>query len=384
MRRPIDILVDATPLESEHRTRGVGTYVRELTRPLAELAPERVRYLGSRVGCEHVPSTLSPYMVWGWRGHRPAQGYWLYNEWFLRTSLARSRPRLFHATDFNGLISVRGIRTVATLHDIMPMAHPREVNLSQMASQWRWKIYYQRKLPQADHVIVLSPTVRDQAVVTLGLSSDRVTVIPPGVDPRMSPDAAGQGAFANLGPYLLFVGNGQPNKNLSRVLSVWATLAPKHPGLTLCIAGPWFDEALVHWKRHAAAIGADSSVRWLGYVPANQLPSLYANAVALVFPSLDEGFGFPIVEAMASGTAVVTSRRPPMSTIAGDAAMLVDPESEASLIHGILAVVNRPAWRRELVERGMSRAAAFSWQRTAERTLALYDQVLASPLSRVG
>lgn len=384
MTPPIEILVDATPLESEHRTRGVGTYVRDLTRGLADLAPERVRYLGSRLGRQHVPAALSPYMVWGWRGHRPAQGYWLYNEWFLRASLARSRPRLFHATDFNGLVCQSGIRTVATLHDLMPTAAPPEVNLSQWASQWRWSVYYRRKLPHADHVIVLSPTVRNQAVKALGLDPDRVTVIPPGVDLRMSPAVAGQGAFANLGPYLLFVGNGQPNKNLTRVLGVWAAVAPKRPELTLCIAGPWSAEALARWQLRGQMLGMGRRIRWLGHVPDDQMPSLYANAHMLVFPSLDEGFGFPIVEAMASGTPVVTSRRPPMSTIAADAAVLVDPESEISLLHGILAVASSSARRRELIQRGLRRAAAFSWQRTAERTLALYDQVLASPPPRAG
>ncbi len=372
-----DILIDATPLQSEHRLRGVGTYTRELTRALVALAPDRITCLASTVGRQWLPDEVAAHATFGWRAHRPAQAYWLYNEFFLHTALRRGHPRVFHAPDFNGVAIHPDTATVVTLHDVMPLDEPPGQGLSARLSQWRWQVYYRHRLPRAHHVITLSEAVRDAAVARLGLPADRVTVVPPGVGARFSPAEQGRGRFAVHRPYLLFVGGGAPNKNLDRVLAAVARLDRRQPW-SLVVAGAWRPGRLEAAQAHARVLGLADRVEFLGPVPDADLPGLYANAMMLVFPSLDEGFGLPPLEAMASGVAVVTSHRPPLSTVGQGAALLVDPESVDELARALARLCRNPGWRRELGRRGPAHVRPFSWAQAARDTLAIYDRAGSS------
>lgn len=376
--RRCDILVDVTPLQSDHRLRGVGTYTRELTRALLAADPERITCLASTVGRQWVPPDIAAHTVFGWRAHRPAQAYWLYNEPFLRAALARLRPRVFHAPDFNGLVAAPGTGTVATLHDLMPLDDPPGKGGSARASYWRWQVYYHRKLPQAHHVIAVSSAVAEDAQRRLAFPSERITVIPPGVSGRFSPGERGRGAFAARPPYWLFVGAEAPNKNLPRVLAALAQLDRAEPW-SLIVAGAWRPGHLAPWRQRAAALGIAHRIHWAGHVPDDDLPSLYANALGLLFPSLDEGFGLPAIEGMASGIPVITSNRPPLSDVAGTAGVLVDPLSADALARALSDLLDRPRWRAELGRRGTAQALPYTWAAAARRTLAVYDQGMSGP-----
>jgi glycosyltransferase involved in cell wall biosynthesis len=379
MPSPVGVLMDATPLQSEHRLRGVGTYVRHLAAELVAIAPERVAFLASRSGRELLHPDLQARAVFGIRGHRPAQVYWMYNEYFLRWALSRTRPAVFHATDFNGLVRLPGVATVATLHDLIQIDAPIRPGLSNTASRWRWDVYYRRKLPQADRIIAVSERVKAEAVTRLGLPPDRIHVVPPGANPALSPVHRGRGAFATSSPYLLFMGGPDPNKNFGRVLEAVGVLSGRGLGVRLLVASAWPPAARSHWEARARAAGLAKAVRWLGHVPPDDLASLYANATALVFPSLDEGFGSPVVEAMASGIPVVTSRHSPMADSAGDAALLVDPHRVRELADAMATVWTRGDRWRQLAAAGTARAPLFTWARAARATLAVYDAALGQP-----
>ncbi len=371
-----DVLVDVTPLQSDHRLRGVGTYARELTRALLDEAPDRVTCLASVAGRQWLPPDLAAHSVFGLRAHRPAQVYWLYNELFLRAALARFRPEVFHGPDFNGIAFAAGTRTVATLHDLMPLDEPLGRGWSARASHWRWQVYYRQKLPRVHHVIALSDAVAEAAQIRLGLPPDRVTVIPPGVSSRFSPGERGRGRFAGRTPYWLFLGAEAPNKNLPRVLAALARLDRTRPW-SLVAAGAWQPGHLAPWRRRAAALGLADRIDWVGPVPDEDLSSLYANALGLVCPSLDEGFGLPAIEAMASGIPAVISNRPPLSAVGGSAAALVDPLSVDELARTLSALLEQPRLRADLGRRGLAQAQSYSWSRAARATLAVYDRVAA-------
>lgn len=380
MPRPL-ALVDATPMQSEHRLRGVGTYTRHLCEALARLAPDEVRFVAEARGLDLLPPAVRARAVTGFRPHQPAQLYWLANEWFLRRAAARVRPLVFHATDFNGVIRPAGGRLVATLYDLTwYKQRPQAAGLSARLSDLRWQVYYGQKLPSAHHLVAISESARQDAIGLLGIPAVGITTVPLGVDAARFQPGRGQGAYAGTSPYLLFVGSAEPQKNLARVLRAFAAVATTLHPTRLCIAGPWPTEAADALCAQSRALGIEPQVQVLGFVPAPDLASLYANALALVFPSLEEGFGLPVVEAMSCGTPVLTSDRGALAETSGGAALAVDPTDEAALAAAMARIATDDPLRESLAKSGQVRAKAFQWDTLAARTLNIYRQCAAGGL----
>ncbi len=370
------ILVDVTPLQSEHRFRGVGLYTRQLVAGLIARMPE-VQFAASRWGREQLPELIVPHTVWGYRGHRPAQVYWMYNEWFLREIIARTRPRLFHATDFNGTIRPAKIPTVATLYDLTALKQGlKHHGLSQRLSDLRWTVYYRHKLPRVDHLIAISHGVKIDAVNLLGIPPEQITVIPLGVDVQSLRPAVGAGPYNDHPPYFLFVGGADPNKNLPRILQAFSHITDRYPEIFFYFAGNWRTPDIQWLARSTTDIGISARVRHLGFVPQDDLASLYANAISFVFPSLEEGFGLPVLEAMACGCPVITSNRSVLAEVAGSAARLVDPENVDALVQALEDMLSSAITRQGYSAKGLQRVKEFTWDKMVERTIAVYQDVL--------
>ena len=179
--------------------------------------------------------------------------------------------------------------------------------------------------------------------------------------------------FGVSGPYVLHVGTIEPRKNLERLVTAMAHLAQRGtPHILVCAGAPGWGAAALH--RHLEATGTGDRVRLLGAVPDAVLPALYAAADALAFPSLYEGFGLPLLEAMACGTPVVTSNVAAMPEIAGEAAVYVDPRDPEAIAAGLDRVLHDTGMRAALIDRGLARARSFTWERCARETLAVYDE----------
>jgi glycosyltransferase involved in cell wall biosynthesis len=178
--------------------------------------------------------------------------------------------------------------------------------------------------------------------------------------------------------FFLFVGNRQPRKNVPRLVRAFCRARAEH-GLpqVLVLVGQvgWLAEEAEREIERASRAG---DVRVLGYVPDGDLPPLFAAAQAFLFPTLYEGFGLPVVEAMAVGTPVLTSSTSALAEVAGDAALLVDPEDEQQIAEGIVRLAGEEALRETLRERGLKRAASFNWRRTAELTREAYQRAVQS------
>ncbi len=373
------IAIDATPLQSEHRFRGVGTYTRQLVEHLAAKIPDQVTFIATKNGMDLLPDAVRQHALTGWRGHRPAQVYWLYNEVFLRQMLRSIKPTLFHATDFNGTVRLPRIPTVATLHDLTNIRTAAATSgLSTRLSDWRWQVYYQRKLPHVDHLIAVSQFVKNDAVSLLNLDPDRISVVPHGIDPSIFYPARGQGKFAHRPPYILFVGSRDPNKNLEGVLQAFALVAEQTPEIRLAIAGRWNSDD-IRWLKQRVAQDSRlaSRVEHLGFVANEDMASLYSNAEVFLFLSLAEGFGFPVIEAMACGTPVVASNRGAIPEIAGDAALLVDPSEHPSMAKAIMTVLAASEVKTEYGNLGVTRAKLYQWETVADQTLAIYETIRA-------
>jgi glycosyltransferase involved in cell wall biosynthesis len=256
---------------------------------------------------------------------------------------------VLHCPTFRGPFS-SDVPLVVTVLDVGVLRHP------ELFSRWNRtysRIAVPRVLRAARRLIAISEFTKSEVVALVGIDPDRIDVI--GVPPRDSISADGTAAE---GEYVLAVGTLEPRKNLAH-----AAAAAQRAGVELRVAGArgWGDVTM-------------NGIRWLGEVDDDELARLYRGARALVYPSLYEGFGIPILEAMQAGTPVVTSRGGATEEVAGGAAVLVDPDDASSIAEGLAEADRR---RDELRALGFARARAFSWSDVAERTLGVYEAARA-------
>jgi glycosyltransferase involved in cell wall biosynthesis len=229
-----------------------------------------------------------------------------------------------------------------------------------------------RAARRAARVLTVSQATAADLTARLGVPAERIVTIWNGVDERFRApldEAARDARLAGLGlspGYFLFVGNPKPHKNLDRLLAAFAGVAT--PGARLVVVGG---------ESPGAGALRDPRVVAVGRVDAELLPALYRGALALVFPSLYEGFGLPVAEAMACGTPVVASTTPAVAEVGGDAALLVDPLDVAAWTAALQRLAAEPQLRARLSEAGRRRSESFSWSDCARRTLAVYREVLA-------
>ena len=263
--------------------------------------------------------------------------------------------------------------SVVTIHDLgylhEPAAHTRRQRVM-LDQTTRWNARVSAK------VIAISAQTRDDLISHYRVDPSKIEVIHHGVSHDRFKPRSSESIERTLRkytidrPYLLFVSTVQPRKNLDRLLDAFERL--DLPGLTLAIAGKsgWMSEPVETRIRKQTGVG---SVVRLGHIADDDLPALYAGADAFVLPSLFEGFGMGIIEAMACGTPVVTSNAGSMAEVAGPAAILVDPESVQSIADGIRQA-REPDCASRLRAAGLAHAASFSWARAAERTLEVINE----------
>ena len=242
---------------------------------------------------------------------------------------------------------------VLTLHDLSPLEHPEWFKPAFAA--W-YRLFLPALIGRVKRVLTTSEYTRQKLLRRFALPAERVACVPAGVDRDRFHPVAGPKEH-----YLLFVGTREPRKNLGGLLRAWKSVQDKFPGYQLVVAGgsgSVFREQ--QFPEHP------ERVRFPGYVPESELPSLMARAALLILPSHEEGFGLPVLEAMACGTPVLASRAGALPEVAGDAALLFDPAETCALAAALEHCLGDPALLGSLREKGLERAAQFSWQRSAE------------------
>lgn len=314
---------------------GIGTYIRGLLRGLQELggddeyivlAPENAREL---IPFEHVVTDAPKYSL------REIVA--------IGAAVRRLGADVFHAPHY--VIPMTSTPTVVTIHDLIHL-HLR--NPVKRAYAWTM---LRRAAKQT--VVTVTHAMKQEIETVLGARD--VIVTPNGVDSRFTPE----GRRAR-GEYFLFVGNDKPHKNVAALVAAHER-AKLRAGLVL--AGAPFSE-----YRTRATLA--------GFVDDDELAALYRGAIALVVPSIEEGFGLPAVEAMACGTAVITSNAPALVEITGDAALHVDARDVVAIADAMIRLANDEALRRELASRGLARAQHFTWRMCAEKTREAYERAL--------
>jgi len=249
-------------------------------------------------------------------------------------------------------------RFVVTIHDLIPLRFPGSRSLV-----WLHQYYVPRVLAAAEHVICNSQATADDLMQFYGLSAKKISPILLAHDTQH---------FRPLGlgrkNYFLLLGRQAPYKNGAIALQAFAQM-PNYQSYELWFAGPADPRYTPALRKQAQDLGIASQVKFLNYVAYEALPALLNQALALIFPSLWEGFGLPVLEAMACGTPVIASDVSSIPEVAGDAALMVNPTDAEAIAHHMSALTRNTSLRQQLSQAGLQRASEFSWERTGRPTV---------------
>ena len=351
------ICIDGTPLSVA--TGGIRRYTEELALALAaEFPGDEVHLLSDQRFACPANQTANLHAHSGPVKGRLRRRWWSLG---LPAALHRCRADLFHGTDF--AVPYLGLRpAVMTLHDLSPWRDPA---WHSGAGLVRRRTPLLLRLGSAAMIITPTEAVRREAIDHFRLHPSRVVAVPEAASPVFRP---AHSTFPTTdAPYVLYAGTLEPRKNIRTVVDAWRAARRRLP-LRLVLAGRRRDGLPVP--------RSEPGIEYTGPVTDEQLASLYANAAAVVYPSLYEGFGLPLLEAMQSGAAVIASRDPALVEVSGDAALHLDARDVQAWGEAIAAVASDGPLAAGLRERGLRRAAEFSWRRTARRTRAVYEEAI--------
>ena len=283
-------------------------------------------------------------------------------------------PQLYRQLQSNLLFSpvpeapiYNNCRYIITVHDLIPLRFPR--SFSPLTNYYRF--YLPFVLRQAQHIICDSLATASDIREFFEISPNKITPIPLAYNSNHFCPPPEQ----SKGNYFLYLGRYDPYKNLQRLLDAFAKL-PHYQDYELRLLGPSDSRYTPHLKHQAKELNISNQVKFLNYLPYNELPSILAGAIALVLPSLWEGFGLPVLEAMACGTPVITSNLSSLPEVAGDAALLIDPYRIEEITAAIKTVATDEEVRSQLSKLGLERVKQFSWQKTGQATIEVIERFL--------
>ncbi len=360
-----------------HGVDGIGSYTLELMKRLKD--KDEVHLTPMSFGYTLPPINGVSYNILQC-GHFPSSAVFsaLTGLSFSKTHKLSRKIDLMHSTD-HLIPKLRKVPVVATIMDAIPLSHPEWVKLNYRVMK---NVLWKRSAQWADHVITISEYSKQEIISHFDLSAEKISVIPLGVDERWFHPVGGDVFEKTLRFYglpkrfFLFVGTLQPRKNIARVIDAHRSLpcyiSNEIPLVIVGRAGWQCDEIV-------ASLSSGSygkSIVWLKHLPDSDLLTIVKAATALVFPSLSEGFGLPVLEAFAAGTAVITSNCTSLPEVAGDAALLVDPFDTVSIAEAMLSLVEQSGLADVLIKKGNMRAKLYSWDSTVSTTLGVYKHVL--------
>ena len=355
------VIIDATPLQNEHRRRGIGRYVASIVDALVAAQVSGwglLAYPSPRLGTSTFRiATPTPRRL-------EFHGGWLANEIVIPIVLRRGRARSFHATDPRAVPDPRLVREIVTVYDLTPLRDPT-VRRAMWPDQ---RLGFRRMLAnvrRAPVIVAISSTVRADLIEHLGIDPSRIHVVYPAVD--VDRWSAGEALVHRSG--LLFVGAPDPHKNFDFVLRALALIrSAGRPALT--VVGPWDAASIGRAAAVAESLGLPTP-RFEPMIADARLAELYRASAALVMPSRREGFGLPVVEAMAAGCAVIAADIPSLAEVAGSAGLLL-PLDASRWAEAISSVTGDEVTCSNLAQAGRQRASEFSPARTVEQLRSAY------------
>jgi glycosyltransferase involved in cell wall biosynthesis len=362
---------------------GIGTYIRNLLRQLARMDHDTEYILLCGEADLGVAAQLGP----NFRAVlEPSPNYSIREQIHVPWVLRRERPDLFHAPHYV-LPAAVGCDSVVTIHDCIHLMFPQYLPSRAAYAYARAQMW--AAVHRSNCILTVSDASKRDILHLFNVPADKIVVVYNAIDSHFSMTPSEE-AIARVREryqldhrFVLYVGNIKPHKNLVRLIEAFDELRTGDlEDLKLLIIGdeisklPALRRAVHRHKLH-------KHVRFLGYLHGDQLAVLYRLASVFVFPSLYEGFGLPPLEAMASGTPVVTSNVSSLPEVVGDAAELVDPHDVGSIVDGLRRVLTDPARAAEMRRKGLERAREYSWERSVAKTLEVYRRIGAQVLSAV-
>jgi glycosyltransferase involved in cell wall biosynthesis len=370
------MLVGVNCLVVEGESAGVASYTMSLVEGLSAVDYENEYLLfgtEGRLGKVVRPGVTleEPFLPAGSRLQR------LIWEHFVLARRARARGvKVLHLPDHTYPALAARCPVVLTVHDLAFLKHPETFGRGRRMYK---AALIRRSVRKAARIICDSDSTRRDLIELLGVSPSKIHRILLAAHPRYLREVSAAERERVLDRhalpprFLLYVGTLEPRKNIGRLIDAYAALVRTvRPVVPLVIVGRpgWGGEALV---RRVESLGLDEHVRFAGHVPVDDLPAIYQAAELLIYPSIYEGFGLPVVEAMASGTPVITSNRASLPEVAGDAAALVDPLSVDEIADAMAGLLSDRSLNAEFRVKGRARARLFSWERTARETAQAYQ-----------
>jgi glycosyltransferase involved in cell wall biosynthesis len=370
----VRIAIDARKL----RDFGIGTYVRNLLRHLARLD----RTTEYTVLCREIDSPFVETLGANFRTTpESSPAYSIREQLTVPLDLRRARVDLFHAPHYV-LPPLTPCKSVVTIHDCIHLRFPQYLPSRIGYAYARTSLWV--AIRRSSRILTVSEASKRDILQYFRVAEKKIDVIHNAIDERFHEPPPEEEVervrqrYQLDGPFVLYAGNIKPHKNLERLIEAFHTLR-KHgfEEVKLLIIG---DEVSKYatLRRAVHRHKLHKHVRFFGFVPDQTLAVLYRLAGVFVFPSLYEGFGLPPLEAMASGTPVITSNVSSLPEVVGDAALLIDPYDPDALADAMRRVLTDSALREDLRQRGFARAREFSWERSVRRVREIYDEVLAN------
>lgn len=356
---------------------GIGRYGSNLVEAMQSQLGEWGRlYILVNSQCSSLKDTSSSGNYGSETIRIPAAPFSLSQQWVVPRVLNRENADLYHSLYYIMPYCSR-VPTVLTVYDLIPSLFPDYFSfktrlLYRLCSYWAVK--------KSRHIIAISRSTKNDLATRYRISPEKITVIHLAADhsfyPRGKSEIERTLQVLGLPPrYILYVGSNKPHKNLKRLLKAWEKLSSAKPALV--IAGLW-DPRFQEIRRYVESKRLQNSVYFAGQVDDKLLPALYSGAATFVFATEYEGFGLPLLEAMACGTPVITSNVSSMPEIAGDAALLVNPLNIDELSSALRVVLEDEEFRSKYQALGVKRASYFSWEKCASQTIDVYKKIIGN------
>ncbi len=362
---------------------GVGVYLRNLLVHLAQIDHENEYFLFSASLRDRFPPEKLPhFQKYYWRDLkipvRCLNFFWYQLCWPPLEAFFRQGLDLTHSPT-PLLLPSRG-KMVVTVHDLFALDFP---SMAEAEASWAFPRHASRSLARADGIITFSNFMKADILRRFpSIEAAKVRVIPHGLESYFLETVAPEELrtfrkrVSLPDDFLLFVGTLEPRKNLSRLVIAFKILLSRYPSLHLVLVGKGGKEEK-SLRRQVASLQLENKVHFLGYINRWGLRNFYHLATALIMPSLCEGFGFPLVEAMACGLPVLASNATALPEVGGPAALYFNPTEPEDIARTAASLLEDPELRQHLIQEGQKRVRNFSWERAASNTLTFYREVMA-------